>query len=501
MFFEQQKYFKLVKKNHHSMNKFKINYIVLFFFIFSINTKCQNTVITVYSYGAIGSDTNDDTNALQKSVDYLASKNGGTLIIPKGTYYVSHLYFLSKKYSNITIKGDDAIILQTIPNTRKSMVNGQFKTFANRLGADGCFLFDAQVSDQKNDANSIKNIKISGLTFKSDVEKYGFDELLHQISAHGVSNFVIDNCKFIGFFGDAIAINGGTDFTKNRNAYNKDIKIKNCSFDGVNKDNRQGISIYYADGFVIDNCHFKNITRDGMPGAIDIESDSPTNVSRNGIISNCTFQNIGGISAIVINLRESTKENDYSYTNFSINNCSFLNVGCSVAVLGNDSFTNYTSSPKKVVSFTNSKVENAYCSVDLRKAYGMLIENVNFSKITNKGNNVVTEGGAKDITFKNCIFDDVLNPNGLGFYGNTSQINFIGTIFKNFTNNGITINSLNGVGEFSNNQFLSTKTKGGLPLVTQYFKSKKQIENAKFIGNKSQQNFAPLDINLFYKPK
>lgn len=482
------------------MNNFKI-IVALLFFIIVTNLKSQNVTINISSYGAKGNDNIDDTKAFQKSIDFLASKNGGILIIPKGTYNISHLYFLGKKYSNITFKGEDAIIQQVIPKVRKTLNNSQYKTFANRNGADGCFLFDAQVSNQKNDTNSIKNIKISGLTFKSDVEKYGFDELLHQISAHGVSNFSIDNCSFIGFFGDAIAINGGTDFTKNRNAYNKDIKITNSSFDGLNKDNRQGISIYYADGFTIDNCSFKNITRNGMPGAIDIESDSPTNVSRNGIISNCTFQNIGGISAIVMNLRESTKENNYSYTNFSINNCSFLNVGCSVAVLGNDSFTNYTSSPKKVVSFTNSKVENAYCSVDLRKAYGMLIENVNFSKITNKGNNVVTEGGAKDITFKNCIFDDVLNPNGLAFYGNTSQINFIGTIFKNFTNNGITINSLNGIGEFSNNQFLSTKTKGGLPLVTQYFKSKKQIENAKFIGNKSQQNFAPLDINLFYKPK
>ena len=115
-----------------------------------------------------------------------------------------------------------------------------------------------------------RNITIKGLTFNSHVEKVGFDELSHQISAHGVSNFNVENCNFIGFLGDGIAINAATDYSINRDAYNKDITITNCHFDGINKDNRQGISIYYADGFLIENCSFKNTTREDMPGALDL---------------------------------------------------------------------------------------------------------------------------------------------------------------------------------------------------------------------------------------
>lgn len=40
-----------------------------------------------------------------------------------------------------------------------------------------------------------------------------------------------------------------------------------------------------------------------MLGAIDIEPDREKNVSRNGIISRCTFTNIGGINAVNIVLK------------------------------------------------------------------------------------------------------------------------------------------------------------------------------------------------------
>lgn len=472
-------------------------WLIISMLIISTTALSQNKQLNVTNLGAKGNDTQDDTAYFQKGIDLLSKSNGGTLFIPSGIYYISTLRFMGKRYSNIRIIGHNATIKQLIPKQRK--VIGAFKTYALRNAADGCFLFDAEVSNQKDDSNSIRNIYISGLTFKSDVAENGFDELLHQISAHGVSNFTVDNCSFTGFYGDAIAINGSTDFSKHRNAYNKKIIIKNSNFDGVNRDNRQAISIYYADGFLITDCSFKNTTRHNMPGAIDLESDDSRSVSRNGKIINCTFENIGGIAAIVFHIKPSTQENNYSYRNFVVDQCKFTDTNSAVTVFGNDTFRKYTLE-ENIVTLKNLQVTDSYILFDFRKAYGIDVRNVYANNITNKYNNIVSEGGASRISFTDCTFDNFANPNGLGFTGELFSINFENNVFKNFTNNAITVNSVHGLGIFKNNQFLSTRTKGGFPLITQYFVSKNDIKNAVFINNKSKQNFIQLDISYFYKP-
>ena len=199
----------------------------LYIFFFGISLTLQANILSVLDFGAKANDNYDDTAAFQKCADQLAKLGGGTMEIPLGTYYISHVKFFGNKYSNIIIKGNGSLINQLLPKKRVSVENGKWFTFAERKGADGCFVFDAQVSYQTNDSLSIKNIVINDLKFNSDVKKNKFDELLHQISAHGVSNFKVQNCQFIGFLGDGIAIVASTDYNLFRNAYNKDIEIKN----------------------------------------------------------------------------------------------------------------------------------------------------------------------------------------------------------------------------------------------------------------------------------
>jgi Pectate lyase superfamily protein len=478
-----------------------IQYLKILIILFSLITnmiKANTLTINVKSYGAKANGINDDTPIFQKCIDLLKENKGGVLKVPKGIYLISHLTFFGKGYSNISIVGENATIKQLIKENRISVHNNIFKTFANRYSADGCFVFDAMVSDQKNDKNSIKNIEISGLKFISDVQNRGFDELLHQLSAHGVSNFMIRDCKFIGFLGDGIAINAGTDLNVKKYAYNKNVKIENCDFDGINKDNRQGISIYYCDGFIINKCNFKNITRTDMPGAIDIEPNEDTQVSRNGIISNCKFENIGGIASICIVLRKSLVENQFSNKNFVIEKCSFKNVNCSLSVIGNESYTSYDSNDN-IVEMKNCSIENSNLLADLRSAYGVRFDRVNFKNIFSTTNNVVSDVGAKKITFKNCNFNIIANPNGLGFYGNTYEINFMNCTFSKFKANAITINDINGVGEITGNQFLSTYYSGGFPLITQMFSNKNSIIKSNIGGNISKGNFEPIDLNYFNK--
>lgn len=475
----------------------KITIILLCFTLWSTfaNSQTKNN-ITVTQYGAKGNDNIDDTQFFQQAIDVLASKNGGTLIIPEGTYYISHLKFFGKKYSNITLIGQNAIINQILPEKRTQVHNGQWNTYAERLSADGCFVFDAMVSHQKNDNLSIKNIKITGLTFNSFVNKYGFDELTHQISAHGVSNFKVDNCNFIGFLGDGIAINAGTDLRKYGYAYNKDIVIRNCNFDGINKDNRQGVSIYYADGFVIENCDFKNTTRSDMPGAIDVEPDKPNLITRNGKIENCSFTNIGGIAAVCFIIKGSAAANDFSNNNFTVNNCRFNNVSKGIAVINTDSKIDPIQK-EYAIKFTNSTVVNAHAIADFRYASNVYLKQVSFKNINNTNLNVVTDGGAYNIKFENCNFQGIKNQNGFGFTGDTKQISFVNCNFQDFAIHAITINKAAGLGQLTGNNFMSTKYNGGYPLVIPRNTKRNQILNSAVRNNTTKGNFKTLDLNEF----
>ncbi|MBN9313896.1 MAG: hypothetical protein BGO40_06770 [Chryseobacterium sp. 39-10] len=377
--------------------------IILLHFLFFTIVAAANTRLNVIDFGANGADQLEDTSSFQACVEALIKAGGGEIIIPKGNYYIKHVKFFGKQYSNITIIGEDATIHQIVPSRRVSVENGRWMTFAERKGADGVFVFDARVSGQKDDSNSIKNITIKGLTFNSHVEKVGFDELSHQISAHGVSNFNVENCNFIGFLGDGIAINAATDYSINRDAYNKDITITNCHFDGINKDNRQGISIYYADGFLIENCSFKNTTREDMPGALDIEPNADYQISRNGIIRNCTFDNIGGIGAIIINKQKKISSNLDSSTGFLIENCSFNNVRVALAVFGADDFQQLAKQNSYDVVFRNSNVSNYKSLFVARKASNVLTENVTYRNAQLPGyTDCLNEGS--NILFRSCKF-------------------------------------------------------------------------------------------------
>lgn len=199
--------------------------------------------VNVKAYGATGDGVTDDTAAIQAAC---TAANG--VFFPSGTYKVTTPVTL-KSNNFIYGEGASSVILYTGTATSQGALyanSGSASTYVENL--------------------IVQNIKILGT-----VSTAGFNEFIHLISFNGVRNCLIDNCEIVGFRGDGIYIGSGDLGGQER--HNIDVTISNCYIDGVNKDNRNGISVIDGQGINIDNNFITRCSRTDMPGAIDIEPD------------------------------------------------------------------------------------------------------------------------------------------------------------------------------------------------------------------------------------
>ena len=228
-------------------------------------------------WGAKGNGSTEDTQAVQKAINTVASAGGGDVIFSKGIYIVNSIVLDSNV--NIVGQGWDCILLQKSGATYGVSVNP---------GNGGT----------PNPADNKHNITIRDIQFKGTVEKEGFQEHFHLLNLNAVTNVIIKHCKFAGWRGDGIYI--GSSNVPHTERHNQRIKISECLFDGINNDNRNAISIIDGNEIIVDKNTFINSTRADMPGAIDIEPNRDTFAIINDIkITNNSFQNVGGAGGII----------------------------------------------------------------------------------------------------------------------------------------------------------------------------------------------------------
>lgn len=142
-------------------------------------------------------------------------------------------------------------------------------------------------------ARNERQIEIRDLIFEGRVAEDGFSEHAHLLNFNGVSDLLVDNCVIRGFRGDGIYLGSGNQAGVER--HNLRVVIRNCTFDGVNRDNRNAVSIIDGRDVVITGNTFRNCTRADMPGAVDIEPDAqPFHVIGDIEISRNDFAEIGG---------------------------------------------------------------------------------------------------------------------------------------------------------------------------------------------------------------
>jgi hypothetical protein len=227
--------------------------------------------VNVKQFGAKGDSTTNDTAAIQNAINASLS-----VFIPSGSYNIQGTAtygLLLREGSEIFGSGIDSTVLI------KSQANG---------ASFGCLHADSGSSSVK-----LKGIIIHDIQIDGKVATLGFSEFQHLISLNGVVDAKIYNTKLIGFRGDGVYIGSGT--TAGHERHNTNVVITNCVFDGVNKDNRNGVSVIDCDGFLVSDCYFKSCTKSTMPGAVDIEPDSFTfHIIKDIKVVNNKFYDIGG---------------------------------------------------------------------------------------------------------------------------------------------------------------------------------------------------------------
>ncbi len=94
----------------------------------------------ITDYGVVGDSTIVQTEAIQQVIDLAASKGGGVIVIPEGTFLSGSLFFKPGTHLNVAkggkLKGIDSITHYKIIKTR---LEGQtIDYFAALVNADGC---------------------------------------------------------------------------------------------------------------------------------------------------------------------------------------------------------------------------------------------------------------------------------------------------------------------------------------------------------------------------
>lgn len=147
--------------------------------------------------------------------------------------------------------------------------------------------------DSGSARSRIAGLQFRDLTLEGWSRERGFAEHYHLLNLAGVENVVIERVTFRAFQGDGLILSSGR--VPGTERHNRAIVVRDCIFDGVNRQNRNAISVIDVDGLRIEGCQFRSCTRPDMPGAIDVEPDANAfAVIRSIAIVGCRFANIGG---------------------------------------------------------------------------------------------------------------------------------------------------------------------------------------------------------------
>lgn len=173
---------------------------------------------------------------------------------------------------------------------------GESESSVIRQRSDAAFAFICDSGSADPSAN-VRGIAIKNLQLRGNCDTEGFSEHILLLSLNGVSDALIEKVVFRGFRGDGCYLGSGHKAQSER--HNQRVVVRDCQFNGINHENRNGLSVIDCDSLVVERCRFTKMTRHNMPGAMDLEPDANAfHVIRNIRLSSNTFGDIGGSATI-----------------------------------------------------------------------------------------------------------------------------------------------------------------------------------------------------------
>jgi hypothetical protein len=286
-------------------------------------------MINVKDFGA--SPNNIDNSSAFQSAITLAAKNGGTVYIPSGIYAIGETPLLLP--SGVKLQG--AGMYSTVIRATKNFPTSQGIIYA----------------ESANATTYRTGIGVFDLTLDGQVQKLGFSEYQHLMSLNGVKDTVIERVRFLGFRGDGLFLGSG--YTGSEEKHNINVSVRLSVFNGVNNQNRNGISIIDGDGIFIERNSFNNIANPKMPGAIDIEPDQSFNAIQNILIQNNKFRGTGNgsINVILQNLNYKVHPSGFVIANNDIVSVGGKDMGVVFVHRGDATFNR-----KHAITFSNNRL-------------------------------------------------------------------------------------------------------------------------------------------------
>jgi hypothetical protein len=376
--------------------------------------------ITFEEFGAVGDGIVDDSISVQNAVNYL-SANGGTILVSSKTFVCGNINL----YSNINLIGQ----------SKNSIL--KFKS-----GATYILSVNSGSGGTTDISNNIKNINIQKISFVGRNQEDGFSEHKHLLNLNAASFIKVDNCSFTAFQGDAIYI--GSSNTGGLERHNTNITITNSFFDGIDKQNRNAISVIDCNRLLVFNCKFFNTTKTTMPGAIDLEPDlNAFAIIRNITISDNYFYNIGGnVGTICMILGLSQETLTVSAGNILVSN----------NIIESSNGLTFTQNTAGLLDTTNN-INLKLINNSVTNCGGYILNLGNLKGVEVSGNSFVnsfnsaligyTASSMKDVKIKNNIFKKIGSSLGTGINIFTAnRLSLEGNLFEDCYGYAIDFNGL-----------------------------------------------------------
>lgn len=332
-------------------------------------------VFNVRANGVTGTSLNEVSDEIQEFLDEANAAGGGIVYLPDGNYYAKALV----GYAGVHLIG------QSWRHTKLIDVDGSSYVYSVNPGSGG-------TADPDDNATGIV---IANLTVQGLVDTLGFSEHKHLINIHAVSDVLIDNVKVIGPRGDGVYIGSSNDGDLER--HNERVTIRKCHFDGLNKDNRNAISIIDGTDILIDDVYITRFSRSNMPGAIDIEPNNDAYARcQNITIRKVRCHDIGGsVGAVSVFLPASQATLTTAASHVVIDDV--VVTGCSAyGLIVQQVQTVADDTPENDITVSN------YNASDCNRPFGFL--------------------GVKGVTLRDSVFSDCANRAFVGFTGATQNV-------------------------------------------------------------------------------